>query len=92
MTTLRGRTTDLADTDLSAEAIAARMEKALKDGRLGDVLSEASTLSPKAKDAAQPFLERVSARASVDKALASLEDQLKTSLTGTPGEPQSKTN
>jgi hypothetical protein len=89
---VRVRRTDLADTDLSAEAIAARMEKALKDGRLGDVLSEASTLSPKAKDAAQPFLERVSARASVDKALASLEDQLKTSLTGTPGEPQSKTN
>lgn len=89
---VRVRRTDLADTDLSAEAVAARMEKALKDGRLGDVLSEASTLSPKAKDAAQPFLERVSARASVDKALASLEDQLKTSLTGTPGEPQSKTN
>lgn len=89
---VRVRRTDLADTDLSAEAIAARMEKALKDGRLGDVLSEASTLSPKAKDAAQPFLDRVSARASVDKALASLENQLKSSLTGAPGEPQSKTN
>lgn len=89
---VRVRRTDLADTDLSAEAIAARMEKALKDGRLGDVLSEASTLSPKAKDAAQPFLDRVSARASVDKALASLEDQLKSSLTGASGEPQSKTN
>ncbi len=89
---VRVRRTDLADTDLSAEAIAARMEKALKDGRLGDVLTEASTLSPKAKDAAQPFLDRVSARASVDKALASLEDQLKSSLTGTPGESPSKTN
>lgn len=89
---VRVRRTDLADTDLSAEAIAARMEKALKDGRLGDVLNEASTLSPKAKDAAQPFLDRVSARATVDKALASLEDQLKSSLTGMSGEPQSKTN
>lgn len=89
---VRVRRTDLADTDTSAEAIAARMEKALKDGRLGDVLTEASTLSPKAKDAAQPFLERVSARASVDKALASLEDQLKSSLTGAAGESPSKTN
>jgi hypothetical protein len=88
---VRVRRTDLADTDMSAEAIAARMEKALKDGRLGDVLTEAGTLSPKAKDAAQPFLDRVSARASVDKALASLEGQLKSSLTGTSGEPQTKT-
>lgn len=88
---VRVRRTDYAPDDKSAEAIAGRIEKALKEGRLGDVLNEASLLSPKAKDAAQPFLEKVSARATVDKALASLEGQLKTSLSGAPAEPQSKT-
>jgi hypothetical protein len=88
---VRVRRTDYAPDDKSAEAIAGRIEKALKDGRLGDVLNEASLLSPKAKDAAQPFLEKVSARATVDRALASLEGQLKTSLSGAPAEPPSKT-
>ncbi|MEQ1714928.1 MAG: hypothetical protein ABL907_02895 [Hyphomicrobium sp.] len=77
--------------DTSAEAVAARMEAALKEGRLGDVVNEANALSPKAKDAAQPFIEKVSARASVDSALASLEGQLKSSLSGAPSEPVSKT-
>lgn len=88
---VRVRRTDYAPDDKSAEAVAGRMEKALREGRLGDVLNEAGLLSPKAKDAAQPFLEKVSARATVDKALASLEGQLKTSLSGAPAEPQSKT-
>lgn len=88
---VRVRRTDYAPDDKSAEAITGRIEKALKDGRLGDVLNEASVLSPKAKDAAQPFLDKVSARATVDKALASLEGQLKTSLSGASAEPQSKT-
>lgn len=78
-------------SDMSAEAIAGRMEKLLNEGRLGDVLSEADALSPKAKDAAQPFLDKVRARASVDSALASLEDQLKSSLSGSSSEPVTKT-
>lgn len=77
--------------DKSAEAVAARMETALKEGRLGDVIAEAGALSAKAKDVASPFLEKVKARASVDQALASLEGQLKTSLSGAPSEPASKT-
>ena len=75
--------------DNSAEAVAGRMEAALKEGRLNDVVAEAGDLSPKAKDAAAPFLEKVSARASVDKALASLEDKLKSSMSGTPASPAS---
>jgi hypothetical protein len=67
------------------------METALKEGRLGDVIAEAGALSAKAKDVASPFLEKVKARASVDQALASLEGQLKTSLSGAPSEPASKT-
>lgn len=88
---VRVRRTDYAEDDKSAEAVAARMEKALKEGRLGDVLAEAGALSPKAKEAAHPFLEKVSARATVDQALASLEGQLKTSLSGASAEPPSKT-
>lgn len=88
---VRVRRTDYAADDKTAEAVAARMEKALKEGRLGDVLNEAGALSAKAKDAAQPFLEKVTARATVDKALASLEGQLKTSMSGASAEPPSKT-
>ena len=67
------------------------MEKSLKEGRLADVLSEADVLTPKAKEAAQSFLDKVRARASVDSALASLEGQLKSSLSGAPSEPATKT-
>lgn len=74
--------------DKSAEAIAARMEGAMKEGRLADVIAEADELSPKAKEAAQPFLDKVSARATVDKAIASLEEQLKSSLSGDPTAPK----
>lgn len=74
--------------DTSAEAIAGRMEIALKEGRLGDVLNAAGSLSGKAKEAAAPFLDKVQARAGVDSAIASLEGQLKTSMSGAPaGEP-----
>lgn len=74
--------------DKSAEAVAGRMEIALKEGRLGDVLTEAGALSAKAKEAVTPFLDKVSARAGVDSAIASLEGQLKTSMSGAPaGEP-----
>ena len=56
--------------DKSAEAIVGRMETALKEGRLADVLGEAKQLSPKAHAAAQPFIDRVAARVSVDTAVA----------------------
>lgn len=84
---VRVRKVNHDDRDKTAEAVASRMETALKEGRLGDVIAEAEQLSPKAKDAAAPFIGKVSARASVDKALASLEGQLKTSLSGASAEP-----
>lgn len=73
--------------DTSVEAIVGRMEVALKEGRLADVIREAEALPPKSKAAAAPFVEKVSARASVDSALASLEDKLKTSMSGAPQTP-----
>ena len=74
------RRVDLKADDLSSVAIVGRMQVALIDGRLPDVLEAAKELSPKAQDAARPFLDKVAARVSVDKALADLESQLKSSI------------
>ncbi len=78
--------------DKSAEAIAGRMEIALKEGRLSDVIEEAKALSPKAKDAASRFLEKVAARASVDSSVAQIETKLKSSLSGSASEPAKSQN
>ncbi len=78
--------------DKSAEAIAGRMEIALKEGRLPDVIEEAKALSAKAKDAAAPFLEKVAARASIDSSVAQIETKLKSSLSGSAPEPAKPQN
>ncbi len=78
--------------DKSAEAIAGRMEIALKEGRLPDIIEEAKALSSKAKDAAAPFLEKVAARASVDSSVAQIETKLKSSLSGSAREPATTQN
>ena len=78
--------------DKSAEAIAGRMELALKEGRLTGVIEEAKALSPKAKDSATPFLEKVAARASVDSSVAQIEAKLKSSLSGSAAEPAKSQN
>ncbi len=78
--------------DKSAEAIAGRMEIALKEGRLPDVIEEAKALSPKAKDAAAPFLEKVAARTSIDSSVAQIETKLKSSLSGSAPEPAKSQN
>lgn len=77
---VRVRRVDLKPEDKSTEATVGRMQVALNDGRLPDVLEAAKDLSPKAQDAARSFLDKVSARVSVDAALANLEAQLKSSL------------
>lgn len=68
--------------DTSVEAIVGRMEQALAEGKLTDVLDQARLLPPKALEPAEAWLARVEARAAVDRALASVEDQLKASLSG----------
>lgn len=69
--------------DTSTEATLARMEEALKDGRLGQVLEEARAIAPKASVKAQDWLSKVEARHAVDVAVAGIEQQLKSSLSGT---------
>ncbi len=71
--------------DKSVDAVVARMESALGDDRLDEVLAEAKTLPPAAQDAARDFLAKVEARNAVNKALTSIEAQLKASLVAPAG-------
>jgi hypothetical protein len=67
--------------DASVEAIVGRMEAALKDGHIGEVLAQAKRLPPKAALAVEEWLRKVEARHSADKAVADMETALKSSLT-----------
>src|SRR6185295_11582942 len=72
--------------DNSLEAIIGRMETALKEGNLGEVLAQGKKLPPKAALAGEDWLKNVEARYAVDHALAEIDNQLKTSLgTGRSG-------
>ncbi len=80
---VRVRKVNHTPDDKTAEAVVGRMELALKDGKLGDVLEQSRDLGPKAQVAVKPFLDKVAARVSVDQAVAALEVQLKSSLKAT---------
>jgi hypothetical protein len=66
--------------EAGVEASIARMEGALKEGRLGDVLAEGKGLPPKAALAGEGWLNKVAARHAIDQALADIDRQLKASL------------
>ena len=78
------RKINYAPDDKTAEAVVGRMDAALKDGNLASVLEEAKKIPAKAANAAQDWLIKVEARGAVDRAIATLESGLKTSLTGAP--------
>jgi chromosome segregation ATPase len=77
--------------DASAEAVIGRMEAALKEGRLAEVIEQVKRLPPKAALASEDWVKRVEARYAVDRTMAEIESALKASLgtarTGGP-EPQ----
>ena len=79
-TVVRVRKTTHSPEDVSAEAIVGRMEAALKEARLGDVVSEAKKLSTKAARPVQDWLKKVEARQTVEGAIAAIDGQLKSSL------------
>lgn len=83
-TIVRVRKTNPAPDDKSTEAVVSRMELALKDGRLADVIAEAKTLPAKAATPAAAWLKKVEARLTVDRALTAIESDLKSSLAGGP--------
>ncbi len=68
--------------DKSAEAVVARMDAALKEGRLGDVIELARTVPQRASAPLQDWLAKVEARYAVDRAIAAINDELKASLGG----------
>ena len=71
--------------DTSVEATVARIETALREGRLGEALSTAKTLPPKTiTPATRTWLEKVEARQAVETAMATIDQQLKSSLGATP--------
>ena len=75
------RKIDAVDGDESFEAVIARIEKALTEGRLGEVLAQAKKLPPEAAAKIDPWLQKVDARHSVDEAIATVENELKATLT-----------
>ncbi len=85
-TIVRVRKSEYAPDDTSAEAIVTRMEAALKDSRLSDVLAEAKKLTDKSRAPAAEWLRKVEARQTVDAAVVAIERALKTSL-GAGGRP-----
>ncbi len=85
-TFVRVRKTAHAAGDASPEALVARIEGALKAGRLGDALAEAKTLTVK-PPAATEWLAKVEARQAVDVALAAMDGALKSSLGAGAVEP-----
>jgi hypothetical protein len=66
--------------DTSVEATLGRMESALRDGRIGEVLAQGKRLPPKAALAAEDWLRKLEGRTGADRAVADLEAALKASL------------
>jgi hypothetical protein len=70
--------------DASAEAVVGRMDAALKEGRLGEVLEQGRKLPPRAAPAAEEWLKKVEARFAIDRSVADIETALKSSLGARP--------
>jgi hypothetical protein len=79
---VRLRKTHHTADDVGVEATLARMEAALKDGNIGEVLAQSKRLPPKAAAAAAGWLSRLEARYAADKAVAEIEAALKSALAG----------
>ena len=77
---VRIRKIDADEGDTSVEATIARIEQALDDNRLAEVLAEARKLPPEASAKIAPWIEKIAARHSVDEAIANVENELKAAL------------
>jgi hypothetical protein len=77
---VRIRKVDAEPDEVSTEAIVARIEKSLEEGRLGDVLAEADKLPPQASEKLADWRTKVAARHSVEQAIAATESELKAAL------------
>jgi hypothetical protein len=86
-TVVRVRKISADASDTSAEAVIVRVEAALKEGRLGEVIEQAKAIPPQAFGPADEWLQAVKARHAVDQAIAGIEGELKASLTGAKPTP-----
>jgi hypothetical protein len=84
---VRVRKTGHTSDDTSAEAVVGRMEAALKEGRLGEVVAQGAKLPAKAAPAAEDWLRKVQARHAVDQAIGEIEGALKATLAARTPEP-----
>lgn len=71
--------------DTSLEATIGRMEAAVKEGRLAEVLAQAKKLPSKAALVGEDWIRKVEARQAVEQAVADVEASLKSSLGGPAG-------
>lgn len=78
---VRIRKVDHDPDDTSVEAVVGRMEAALQDGNIAEVIARGAKLPPRAARAAKPWLRRLEARQAADRAMADIEAVLKSSLT-----------
>jgi hypothetical protein len=74
--------------DTSVEAVLARMEAALRDGHIGEVLAEGRRLPPKAALAAEDWLRKLEARHAADRVIADMEATLKAALARPESKPE----
>ena len=79
---IRVRKVDHSANDESVEAVVARMDAALDQGRFGDFQALADKLPEKVRAPAVKLFSQVAARGAVDKAVKQIESQLKSSLGG----------
>jgi hypothetical protein len=77
---VRIRKVDAEPDEVSTEAIVARIEKSLEEGRLGDVLAETDKLPPQSSEKLADWRTKVAARHSVEQAIAATESELKAAL------------
>lgn len=77
---VRVRKVDQESDDDSIEGRVARLEGHLKGGRLAEVSAEAAKLSERARAPAKAWLDKVEARAAVERSIAVIEQELKASL------------
>ncbi|MBY0224431.1 MAG: hypothetical protein K2Q28_01325 [Hyphomicrobium sp.] len=78
---VRIRRIDAPEDDNGLEATIARIEKALNENRLPEVLAEIKNLPPESASKLGQWQKEVAARNSVDDAIATVENELKAALT-----------
>ena len=81
---VRVRKVNHDSNDMSTEAIVSRIETALSEGRLSDTLALAKSLPQRSRVPLDDWIIKVTARDTVDQAIAGVEATLKAALSGSP--------